>query len=190
MLGTMGEAPLNTEDDGHPLYPQAKRLLETANVRTQARAWWFNTELTELTPDAQTGFINLPEDTIRVDPREPCLDYVQRGRRLYNPYAPATQDKYKFARPVTCWLVRALAFTDLPIPAQLAVSYAAQVDFQRAFDADPVKYQQLVAQARDSMVALNAEHIRNINANLLNTQSMASALNRIGQRYLSNGRYS
>lgn len=183
MLASMGEAQLNTEDDTHPLYPQGSRMLDTAAYRMQGRGWWFNTELVELTPDAESKYIYLPEDTIRVDPREPCLDYVQRGRRLYAPYASATKDKYKFDRTVQCWLVRYVPFEDLPGPAAIAISYAAQVDFQRAFDADPVKYQQLVMRARESEIHLNAENIRNVGANLLQSASVQGKLNRIGPRY-------
>jgi hypothetical protein len=185
MLASMGEAPLNTEDEGHPLYPQASRMLDVASYRTQARAWWFNTELLQLSPDAASSFVYLPDDTIRVDPREPSLNYVQRGRRLYNPAGFPNQDPYKFSAPVTVWLVRHLPFGDLPVPAQLAVSYAAQVDFQRSFDADPNKYQQLVLQAREAMLHLNADHIRNQNVNLLHTPSVVETMNRVAPRGLT-----
>ncbi len=176
MLGTMGEAPLNSPDEGHPLYPAGNRMLDVANYKILARGWWFNTELIELTPDPQSSFVYLPDDTIRIDPREPCLNYVQRGRRLYNPFAPPSADKYKFTDAVLCWLVRHIPFTDLPVPAQLLVSYTAQMDFQRQYDADAAKAQRLEAAYASAHADLNAEHIRNVNANFLNNPSLRASM--------------
>jgi len=179
MLALMGEAPLLSEDEGHPLYPQAVRTLNVASYRTQARGWWFNTEKIQLQPDAVSGNINLSPDVIRVDPRDDCLNYVQRGRKLYNAFAGPSVDRYVFTTPVSVWLVRHVPFEDLPVPAQLAVSYAAQVDFQRAYDADGLKFQQLMASAREALIGLNAEHISNVNANLLQTPSVVETMGRI-----------
>lgn len=178
MLATLGEAPLNTLEDGHPLIPAMVRAISMANWREQSKAWWFNRELTTLNPD-NAGVIYLPSDTIRVDPSNPALDYVQRGRKLYQPYAPPTQDKYKFTSPVECWLVRCLPFEDLPAAAQTYVAYSAHLDFQRGYDGDPQKTDGLKLALRDAFLTLNAEHTRNLNINLLKRSSTASVLQQI-----------
>jgi hypothetical protein len=166
MLGTLGEAPLNDLASGHPLVGAATRILDTANSREQAKSWWFNKELVKLSPDV-SGYIYLPNDTIRVDPQATTLHYVQRGRRLYQPYASASIDKYKFTRAVTCWLVRLIPFEDIPVPAQLLVSYSAQVDFMKSYDADPNKYAEVKNLRDEARIVLNAEHTLNQNSNLL-----------------------
>jgi hypothetical protein len=185
MLASLGESPINTLDEGHPLVAAGLRAINTASWREQSKSWWFNLELVKLVPDV-TGTIYVPEDTIRVDPRDGTQAYTQRGRRLYNNFASASIDKYNFSGAVECWLVRHIAFEDLPAPAQTLVSYSAQKDFQKAYDADRDKFQQLVIDYRDALVTLNAEHIRNRNVNLLNTASVAGKLARVAPFYGSN----
>ena len=175
MLATLGEAPVNEISDGHPLVPTGVRMLSTANAREQTKSWWFNKELTDLAPD-NTGTIYLPTDTLRVDPQEPSLHYVQRGRRLYKPYAPASEDKYKFSHTVRCWLVRLVPFEDLPPPAQMAFSFAAQLDFMKAYDADVNKFKEVQSQYQIALVTLNAENIRNQNTNLLKGHRLLTQL--------------
>lgn len=166
MLATLGELPINTLEDGHPYIAPALRILSVASAREQAKSWWFNNELTDLVPDVN-GFIYLPNDTIRVDPQAETLNYVQRGRRLYKPFEPSSADKYKFTAKVRCWLIREVPFEDLPIPAQHLISYSAQLDFMKAYDADQNKVQQVAALRNDAWMTLNAEHTRNIGANIL-----------------------
>lgn len=178
MLSSMGESPLNILDAGHPLVPAGQRMLKTASWREQAKSWWFNKELTTLSPDV-AGHIFLPYDTIRVDPQDTLLHYTQRGQRLYQPYASASVDKYVFTGPVVCWLVRYLPFDELPATAQLLVSCSAQLDFQKAYDADVNKFQEMKLAYRDALISLNAEHTRSQNVNFLNTSSVSQAMNAI-----------
>jgi hypothetical protein len=180
MLASLGESPLNTLDEDHPLVPAGQRLLRVASMREQAKSWWFNKELVTLTPDPGTGHITTPADAIRVDPSDPNLAYVQRGRRLYQTYASATADKFRFSRPVECWLVRNLLFDDLPPSAQILISCAAVLDFQKAYDADAQKFAQIQLEYRTALTNLNAEHIRNQNVNLLNRPSMRRTMMAIG----------
>lgn len=166
MLATLGELPLNTVDVGHPMVPAALRTLNTANAREQAKSWWFNKELTDLVPDL-LGFIMLPNDVLRVDPQATSLNYVQRGRKLYKPYEPSSADKFKFDTTVRCWLIRELPFDDLPVPAQQVVSYSAQLEFMKAYEADTTKMQSLMLLYREALIVLNAEHVRNSDVNIL-----------------------
>lgn len=166
MLATLGELPLNTVDEGHPMVPAALRMLATASAREQAKSWWFNRELTDLVPDT-SGYIYLPADVLRVDPQETTLNYVQRGRRLYKPFETSALDKYKFDRKVRCWLIREVPFDELPVPAQMVVSYSAQLDFMKAYEADQNKFNQITMLYRDTMMTLNADHVRNSDVNLL-----------------------
>jgi len=166
MLATLGELPINSIAEEHPMVPAALRTLSTSSAREQAKSWWFNKELTDLVPDTQ-GNIYLPNDTLRVDPQWSSLNYVQRGRRLYKPFETSNVDKYKFSEPVRCWLVRELPFEDLPFPAQDVISYSAQLDFMGDYDADRAKFEQATQGYRLALMTLTAEHTRNVGVNIL-----------------------
>jgi hypothetical protein len=166
MLATLGELPINALEEGHPMVPTALRMIGTASSMTQAKSWWFNKELTDLVPDT-SGFIYLPNDVLRVDPQASNLNYVQRGRRLYKPFETSANDKYKFKEKVRCWLVRELPFDDLPVPAQHVVSYAAQLEFMKAYEADQQKVAQVTNMYSQALMQLNADHTRNSDVNIL-----------------------
>ncbi len=181
-LKTMGEAPLNSLDNEHPLVASARLSIKTMNMREQAKGWWFNKELTTLVPEAISGWIILPSDCIRVDPTNETLHYVQRGTKLYQPYATAATDKFRFTQTVECWLVSLVAFDDLPPSAQALVSVAAIRDFQKSYDSDRVEAEALREEYKMAYVQLNAEHIRNVNANVLRRPSLQRVLGMIAPR--------
>jgi hypothetical protein len=180
LLAIAGETPLNALDEGHDLVQAALKALRIASYREQSKSWWFNQESITLVPDAVSGFIYLPDDTIRMDPLLGSLNYVQRGRRLYQPYASGSTSKYVFTHSVSCWLVRHIEFEDLPVAAQLFVQASAKQAFQLDFDGDPQKTGELRLEYRDALITLNAEHTRNRNVNLLRRPSTARMLNAIG----------
>lgn len=162
MFATIGEAPLNTLDDDHDMVAAARRILRVASHREQSKSWWFNQERVTLQPDEQ-GNVRVPNDTLRIDPEDPTVRVAQRGGRLYD----LNRGSFTFANGFRCILIRYVAFEDLPAPAQTVVSYAAQLDFQKAYDADVQKFQQLNVEYGRALNTLSAEHIRNRGANLL-----------------------
>lgn len=166
MLSSLGEAPVNTLDDEHPLIASCLSKLTIANNREQSKGWWFNTELVKLSPDQQDGCIYLPTDTLKVDPTDRTLHLAQRGRKLRRLDSQSVNPEI-FTTDVVVQLVRLIPFEDLPAQAQLYVSYGAQLDFHRSMDGDTTKIQLLSDAFRDARVTLNAEHIRAVDANLL-----------------------
>lgn len=176
-LATLGEAPLNSIEEDHPLVAAALRDLRTVNMREQAKGWWFNREVVLLPHDPTTGYVSIPEDTINVDPTNPWTHLVQRGRYLYD---PRRDEGYRIGRPVWCALVRRLAFDQLPPLMQSYVSLKTQQEFQKNYDADRVKAQQIIDAAREAYIVLRAEHIRNAGANLLYKTSTVEIANRLG----------
>lgn len=179
MLAGLSELPINDLSDGHPLVPTAIRVLAIANTREQGKSWWFNKELTDLVPDT-AGFIYLPNDTIRVDPLQRNLNYVQRGRRLYKPYEPSNANKYVFDKTTRVWLVRELPFEDCPVSAQMFISYAAQLDFMKSYEADQNKFAQVSQFYKDSLYQLNAEHVRAMDVNMLARRQVYNELTDVG----------
>lgn len=176
-LGTLGELPVNALDDEHPLIAAARKVFKEVCYREQARQWWYNTEIVNLKRDADS-FIYVPADAIRCDPVDDSKNFIQRGRRLYDP--EQGRNTYVMDRDVTCWLVRFLPFEDLPVAAAIAISYATQLSFMQSYDADGNKYQQISRDARDAYMILNAEHVRNSDTNLLQRHTTLNRMLSIG----------
>ena len=173
MLSTLGEAPLNELDDEHPLVPAARRIIRIASYRIQAEAWWFNQEHVTLVNDPDTGEVLVPADAIRVDPKDRNWNLVQRGRRLYDP----ENATYNIGEPVPSVLVRNIPFDDLPPTVQHAVSLTAQVEFNKSYDGDETKLSMLGAALNLARASMHAEHIRNVDANLLLAPAHQAKLN-------------
>ena len=90
MISVIGEAPINTLTGvSLPISAiQAQAALEETSRAIQSEGWHCNTEHEyELTPDAVTKKITLPQNTLRFD-LDPLLytsvDPVQRGLKLYD----------------------------------------------------------------------------------------------------------
>lgn len=179
MLACLAELPVNSLEEGHPLVPTAIRVLAAANTRELSKSWWFNKELVDLVPDTD-GNIFVPGDTLKIDPQRGSLHYVQRGRRLYKPFEPNAATKYTFTEKVRVWLVREVPFEDCPVTAQLFVSYSAQLDFMKSYEADPQKFKQVTDLYRDTLITLNSEHTRAMNANGLARRPIFNERTEIG----------
>lgn len=162
-LGTMGELPVNELDDDHDLIAAARRNFKEINLREQAREWWYNSEQVTLQRDAN-GYVFVPGDAIRCDPRDPYNHLIQRGRRLYNPNGATYKLDFE---SVPVYLVRLVEYEDLPPSAQIVISIATQIKFMSTYDSDSTKYRQLIADYQEAFTIMNAEHIRNMDTNLL-----------------------
>lgn len=167
MLATLGEAPLNSMDDDHAMVAAGRGILSRVNTREQAKKWWFNTEITTLTPDPENGSIYQPADAISVDPVQPSNEFVVRGRRLYKPGSGS----YVFSQPVECRIIRKVKFEDLPETAAAFIAATAVRDFCRSYDGDKNKMDALERERREAYTTFNSEHIRNSNTNLLRKPS-------------------
>lgn len=183
-LAALGEFPVNSVSEGHPLIPAALRALKTANQREQAKSWWFNRELVDLAPDVD-GHVFLPNDVLKVDPQSSSQSYVARGRRLYKPFEPTVANKYTFTETVRVWLVREVPFEDCPITAQMLVSYSAQLDFMKSYEADNNKYGQVTQLYRDTLITLGSEHVRASGVNMLNRAAIFNGRTDVGVTQLS-----
>lgn len=179
MLGGMGELPMNSLDEGHPLAPSALRVLATANRRIQSMRWWFNREMVDLFPDTE-GNIYVPNDTLQVDPIDQSKKFVLRGRRLYKPLEPTLAAKYTFTAKVRCWLLREVPFDDLPYSIQDLVSNGAQLDFMKSYEADAQKFQQITQAYVSALRTANAEHTRAMGSNMLHRRPIYNSLTEIG----------
>lgn len=176
MLASLGEAPLNSVEEDHPMVASGVRQLRVVSYREQAKGWWFNKEKSTLQPDSTTGEIFVPGDAISVDPSDPFTHLVQRGRRLYDPRVTS----FKFTANVPIDMIRFVEFGDLPPTAAVYIGTSAVLKFQGSYDADSTKMKLLIADRQEALMALNAEHIRASDVNLFNRRSTAERTANLG----------
>ena len=169
LIGSIGERPVNALSDPRPLVAIARARLKEANAREQSKGWWFNTELVSLAPTT-SGEVILPEGTLKVDPTDTTLNYLQRAGKLYN-MAAGDADPYNIGASVDVTLVRLVPFADIPAPAQVAIAAAAKLFFLQGQDGDTDKISLAMKAYQDATVELRAEHTRAIDANLLRSPS-------------------
>lgn len=175
MLGLLGERRVNSLAEPHPMIPDALAKLDQATVQVQASMWWFNVEYPTLTPQPATKQILLPNDTAACDSLTQSPRLAVRGNRLYN--LDDTTDE--FDSPIRVRLHRVLPFEDAPILARAYISARAKLDFQKDYDGDTTKANILGREIAESYARFHAEHIRNVQANLLYRPSMAAKLQAI-----------
>lgn len=132
ILRTIGESPVVSLLGTLPVDAgSARNLLHEESRRLQKTGWSFNTEFNfELTPD-DSGNLNLPTNTLKVDaPDHP--DLVQRGQRLYD----NVKHSYAFDKAVKVDLVIALPFDELPETVRHYLLIASGRRFQDAYLGD------------------------------------------------------
>lgn len=122
MLPAAGESAITSleeladDDSSHAL-----ATLRAISREVQEEGWDFNTELKmKLLPNT-SGHVNLPPNTLSIDPVDPTHKLVQRGNRFYDP----TKHTYIIGRPVEVDLVVQLPFDDLPSAARTFICIRA-----------------------------------------------------------------
>lgn len=182
-LATIGEMPLVELSDDHPLVAAARQNFKEAVVAETSKQWWFNTDYCILR-QANDSFVYVPGDAIAVTPMD-RIDLTMRGRRLYD----RTNSTYEVTGPVRCWVIRNLAFDELPAPAQLLVKHATVLQFQMNYDADESKTQKLEVLYNTAYRTLNAEHTRQIRLNALNQPEIVMMKRQAGVRPRRSGHF-
>lgn len=136
MLSTVGESPVTSlEDTGSVDTSQAQLMLANVMRQVQQRGWWFNEEEDfPLIPNAYTGYILVPANTLKLKFDDTSI--VQRGTRLYN----KSEHTYVFSAAVTAKeLVLLLSFDELPEQARNLIAQRASRMFQeRMFGSDTI----------------------------------------------------
>lgn len=162
-LATMGQNPINSLNDPHPMRGAATSLLYKENRRRQAVGRWYNMEQVTLTPDTIDGKIYLPGDKISF--RAPTRNTVQRGRTLYD----LDNGTPIFTLPVKGTLIRLVPFDDLPESAAAWIAAEVVLKFQMSYDGDSNKTKQLAIDAATAKADENIDHIRNRKTNLIDS---------------------
>lgn len=169
-LKSVGEAPLNSIDEYHPYIEAARTQLEFALQTVQAKKYWFGYEKATLLPDVVTGDVFVPGDAIDVQAHNTANQLVQRGTRLYD----VVQGTFDIGEQVQVTLVRYLPLEQLPLVAQHVVMARTVLDFQSDVAGDTSTTREWAQRLLQYEMLLNAEHIRQMKANMLQRASTAA----------------
>jgi hypothetical protein len=152
MLTSIGQAPVSTlATSAIRDVNVARALLERVSRYVQLYGFAFNTDPAyEISPDID-GYLKVPEGVLKLDPADKRLGIVERqhpteGRCLYD----TTTNSWTFTDALTCKVVWALSFDDLPEAAKAYVAVAASRKFQSRIIGSP---QQDRYEAEDEMKA-------------------------------------
>lgn len=172
MLGLLGELPINDLDAFHPVVPKAQSVIATTNAVVQGDAWWFNTETITLSPQAISGEVLLPIDTLSVDSVDGIPHVTSRGNRLYN----LDTASLKFTKNVPVVLRRLVPYEELPHNARAYVRARSLLAFQNTIDGDSVKSREIKEEVKLTYMVLNSEHTRARKVNMLARPGIARIL--------------
>jgi len=160
MLATLGEAPLNALTEPHTFRGACTSRLDTRSSVVQAQGWWFNREQLVIQPSLLDGKLYLPGDIISVIVKD-NPQIVQRGQTLYD----ALNGTNVFTSEVTTFVLRKLAFEEIPEVAADFIAASAVLQFQTDFDGDSNKMRTLYEVAKEAEKQLHAEATRQIRYN-------------------------
>lgn len=122
MLETIGASPVARLDGvQNQDVIVARHTLKMVVQELQMEEWHFNTEKNfNLIPDTD-GYINLPANIIRVQPKYHSSDVVVRGQKLYN----RADHTYIFDADFLADITLCLPFDELPLEARTYVTIRA-----------------------------------------------------------------
>jgi hypothetical protein len=139
MLGTIGEAPINSLEAATGVVDAvtARSILNEVSVQVQEEGWHFNTEYEfVLSPELSTKEIYIPPNVIEADASKydrNDIDVAIRGNRLYD----RKNKTFQFQQDIKADLTVLLEFNELPQAARHYVSIrAARVFQQRVVGSD------------------------------------------------------
>lgn len=177
MLGSMGEAPLNSLEEPHGFKGAMLGVLTRINQARQSIGWYFNRETVTLPVSATDSAIYVPTDTLGVYGKE--SKYVLRGRRLYD----ASTGSVEFTAPATVTLIRAVPLEDLPeLPFQ-CIAAESVYTFQKNYDGDSTKTRDLKDEFGRLLAELRAEDTRQARANMVLANPRLALIKLRARRY-------
>ena len=132
ILKNSGITPVNgLGPTSKPAATKARDMLAEESIRLQSEGYNFCTiRGLEITPDAITGEIALPNNLLSMHPvgRSQADSLQEDGGRLFD----YRRSSYRFDSPVTLDVVLAKPWTSLPQPARWAITVATALRFSNA----------------------------------------------------------
>jgi hypothetical protein len=155
VLSQVGAAPVDNLSKVLPDLVSAQTRLAEANIWVQKRGWWFNKLLNQvLVPNTETGNINLPAGTIKIQTDYPVF-LIARDLLVYDPL----NDTLVFTQSVCADITILLIFEDAPLSVQDAVMYRAAAAMVQHELEDMNKYKVLMDEANQAYALLKTEDL-------------------------------
>jgi hypothetical protein len=163
-LSSMGEPHVNSLDTAAIDAQIASDVIDELSRSVQIRGFNWNREFTSLSPDI-SGYINLPENTLKVDSIESSklTNVVQRGQRLYN----VDDGTYTFTEAVRVGLTVLLDFELLPSAARDYIACSAALVNQERVLGSMLLDKFLQQRAQQAWTELQRDELNNADPNIL-----------------------
>lgn len=173
-LMSMGESEVSYEDRGHPDLQTLESRIDYYTKVIQSRMLWFNTDYPTLLPQADTGYILIPDDVASVDSLTAYPRLSHRDGRLFN------EDEVTdvFERGIKVRIIRVLDFDQMPSSAQIYVGALTKMAYV-SIDGGTANINEAKAEVDEAKRAMNEEHIRNAKVNMFMTPGVYNKLQRI-----------
>jgi hypothetical protein len=174
MLLLLGEAPVVTLDDlTFAEASLARQVLQEDSVSIQQQGFYWNTLNLTLQPDI-SGYIYLPEGTLRMDPVDKASYYIKRGNRLYD----GENNTYVIAEDVEVELIQFLSWDEVPEVVRHYITIKAARRFLTRMNPDRLKIGYTEREELDAKAAIMADEVAHNNPTIFDNWASADKLNR------------
>jgi hypothetical protein len=130
ILTISGEYPVNSlSDTGDATLTMAKDIFHKTNREVQSYGFNFNTEEDYPLVIDTNGYINIPTNTLKVDPTDRTINAIQRGTKLYDKVNHTYVFKEGFKVNITFFL----PFEELPQTVRDYITIKAARQYQARF---------------------------------------------------------
>ena len=132
LLSSIGERPVSSRNSGLVDAEMAETILNSVDRDTQGMGWWFNRDIArKFLPDATTGEVELPYNTLKADfvNQSVIKDLVMRGFKVWDAKNHTFDIKNDYDA-VYVDLITQLDFNDLPEVAKRYIGLKAARIFQ------------------------------------------------------------
>lgn len=174
VLAGIGDSPVSSLSSGFVTASMAASKIDAISKELQERGWSFNTEEgMRLNPDFE-GYIQLPDNVLRVDPTDVRSSLVQRGLRLYD----KVKHTFKFTQGVNVVMVVELPFEELPEAARAYIKFRAKRLFQNDLMGDPTLHQIQTPEEKDAWARLEQMESESADHNIFDNYDLADWIRR------------
>lgn len=174
MLLLLGEAPVLTLDDlTFAEGSLAHQVLLEDSVSVQQQGFYWNTLIMTLQPDI-SGFIYLPEGTLRMDPIDTSSYYIKVGNRLYD----GENNTYILSKAVEVEIIRYLPWMEIPEVVRHYITIKASRRFITRMNPDRLKMAYTEREELEAKAAMMADEVAHNNPTIFDNWASADKLNR------------
>jgi hypothetical protein len=176
MIGATGARLLTAEQDRHPSYMKAERMLNRVRVAIQSSGLWFNTECRVIDPQ-EDGTITVPQNCIKADPADRHYNLTLRGSKMYD----LNTGSFYVGGAVRMNMHFDIDLDDMPISAKEYLRARATYEYYLSEDGTDPKLSNYRNERDTGWQTLYKENIRNRQENMYDNPS--NTVNKLRRGY-------